>query len=197
MKTILLAGALALTGLTVAGTAAADCETGNLGLFDYDYYGVCVLDGQTYSYPPYYEYTYNTPVSTYIYGYSPDAFFYNNAGVSQYEGEQCWGSCYTFGGSNVYAYNAVYNPTAGYADAGAGLYQGTYDGPGFSYANSGVSGGASAAGQYAYVQYYQYSYNGQCFEGAYVYSSVAGFVELIPQQVCNVEAPLVPALPQA
>lgn len=192
MKTFGIVSALALAGIAFAGTAAAECpQQGALGVFDYDYASICVLESQSYEYPPFYSYSYDSVASNYLYGYNTDGtYVYTSGDIASYDGESCWGSCYTYGGTQAYQYMYGCQQVAGCNDlyAGAGQYFGS--GPGYNYEGTYVNLGGSAAGEYAYLYYYQQSFNGDCNESGYVYSSALGFVELMPYQACGVAVPL-------
>lgn len=197
MKTFSIVGAMALAGIAFAGVAAAECpQEGNLGVFDYDYAQICVLESNEYSYPPYYTYTQDTPLSTYVYGYNFDGtYLYQSSYLTQYTYESCWGGCYTEEGTQFG--NGLGTCAEGEC-AGANLYGGQYNADYFGNAYSGtyLNGGASAAGEYAYLYYGQSSYGGSCYENGAIYGSATGYVELFPYGPCTVEVPALPALPE-
>lgn len=199
MKTLMIAGALALAGLSFAGSAAAECASTPLGLFDYDNLNVCVLETDTYGYPPYYEQTFTQFANANLYGYNFSPYEYSSVygQVYQYSGEQCWGcggNPDTYGGmgANVGLYR--YTPSE-YANAGVYVYQYNYDGNFYDYANTGAGVYYSAGGEYASLYYNQNTYNGNCNEQLAMYDSGSGYTEIIPYGPCMLEIPQVPALP--
>lgn len=199
MKTLIIGGVFLLAGLSLAGNAAAECESGPVGLFDYDYANVCVLESYSYSYPPYYEYSNNNVLQAYFYGYNANPYEYTNAGadLGQYAGSSCWGC-----GGNPDTYGGTYGDLYlyRYADgdyAYAGAYFGQYngDGNGYDYAGSYAGVYYGAGGEYADLYFDQFSYNGDCNEQLAMYDSGSGYSEIIPYGPCTLEIPQLPALP--
>lgn len=197
LKNLTIAGALLVGGLGLAGSAAADCQSGPIGVFDYDSLDVCVLESYGYDYPPYYSYDSITVASLNAYGYNanPYEYTYGSASLSQYSGTQNWGGGEeTYGGTNGGVSLARY-ADGEYTALGASFGSYGYDGNGYDY--NGFSAGVNynVAGEYASIYYNQFNFNGQgCQESLYMYDS-SGYNEIIPNQPCTVEVPAIPSLP--
>lgn len=192
-KTIATFGMLAVASLAIAGTAAAECDSGSLGLQTYDYYSVCVLENYEYSYPPYYEYSATEVLSAYYYGYEGGTDTGLGAYAAQYTSEQCWGACATYGGLNTGIYYYSYNWQQGeFSNFGlsAGQYYG--EGSGWNYDGTYANLNFQGEGEYVNAGYGQDSYNGNCNESAYVNSSVAS--ESLPYAPCTVDIDPLPSL---
>jgi hypothetical protein len=192
-KTIATFGMLAMASLAIAGTAAAECDNGSLGLQTYDYYSVCALESYQYSYPPFYEYSGTDVVNAYYYGYEGGTDSGLGAYLGHYVGEQCWGSCSTYGGLNTGLYYYSYNWQQGeYTNFGLNAGQNYGEGNGWNYDSTYASLYVQGEGEYASLYYGQDSYNGNCYEYASVNSSVASESNYAP---CVVDLEPVPALP--
>jgi hypothetical protein len=178
LNKILVAGVVALAGMSLAGTAAATCSFGPAGA---GYYSVCL--NETYNYAdPYYTYS-QSYSNLYAYQFAAADGVFVQAGVSDYDyafdytalyGQTCNGSG---SGNSYYAYGGDF--LLAYVGAGAGQYSynqncfGTYSGQS-TYASTPV----------AYVS--QDAFSGFCFINAY---TIAGGVS----QPCGA-VPLIPVL---